>query len=54
MEEAAFSPAFAPPPPPPPLLLLLLLLSFSNAGIAQAVYTDKTPISSEDGLNTTK
>lgn len=41
MEEATFSPAAAPPPPPPPPLLFP---SFSSAGTAQAVYTDKTAI----------
>lgn len=52
MEGAAFSPAVAPPPPRPPPPLLFL--SFSNAGTAQDVYTDKTAIFLEDGLLTKK
>lgn len=52
LEGAAFSPAVAPPPPRPPPPLLFP--SFSNAGTAQAVYTHKTAIFSEDGLLTKK
>lgn len=48
LEEATFPPVAAAPPPP----LLLLLHPFSNAGTAQAVYTDKTAIFSEDGPHT--